>query len=46
MINLEGIEDEEFKKDLSQKAVAIFKEVEKTVAKVKALMYKQLKIEL
>ncbi len=46
MINLEGIVDEEFKKDLSQKAIAIFKHVEETVAKIKGLMYNELKIEL
>jgi glutamate formiminotransferase/formiminotetrahydrofolate cyclodeaminase len=46
MINLEGIEDEEFKADLAQKAQSLFKEIREVVAQLKEILYRELKIEL
>ena len=44
MINLDGIEDENFKEEIAQKAIAINNEVQKITAKLKTLLHKQLKI--
>jgi glutamate formiminotransferase/formiminotetrahydrofolate cyclodeaminase len=44
MINLEDIEDEEFKEETAQKAVEINNKVQDTVAKIKKIMHTQLKI--
>jgi formiminotetrahydrofolate cyclodeaminase len=41
MINLESIEDEEFKEDLAKKAIRTNKEVQKTAAKIKKIMHTQ-----
>lgn len=44
MINLEDIEDEDFKAETAEKAVAINQEVQDIVAKIKQIMHTQLKI--
>lgn len=44
MINLEGIEDEEFKADLAERARSIHREVEKITTDIKAIIYRELKI--
>lgn len=41
MINLESIEDEEFKQDLAKKAIQTNKEVQKIAAKIKKIMHSQ-----
>lgn len=44
MINLQDIEDEEFKAETAKKAVQLNKDVQEIVAKVKAIMHKELNI--
>jgi glutamate formiminotransferase/formiminotetrahydrofolate cyclodeaminase len=44
MINLEGIDDEEFNKETAKKAIKINKEVQKIVAKIKSILHEKLKI--
>lgn len=44
MINLAGIEDEAFKADIAKKAVQISGEVREIAAKIKQLLYSELKI--
>jgi glutamate formiminotransferase/formiminotetrahydrofolate cyclodeaminase len=44
MINLDGIEDEEFKEETAKKAVEINQKVQETVVKIKKIMHTQLKI--
>ncbi len=45
MINLQGIEDEAFKADLTHKAHDIFKQVKEIAEKIKTVMYKGLNID-
>jgi glutamate formiminotransferase/formiminotetrahydrofolate cyclodeaminase len=44
MINLEGIDDEEFNQETAKKAVKINKEVQKIVTKIKSILHEKLKI--
>jgi glutamate formiminotransferase/formiminotetrahydrofolate cyclodeaminase len=44
MINLEGIEDEEFKAKLGKDAIALNKEVQSVVEKIKKILHDRLKI--
>jgi glutamate formiminotransferase/formiminotetrahydrofolate cyclodeaminase len=44
MINLEGIDDEEFNKETAKKAIKINKEVQKIVVKIKSILHEKLKI--
>jgi len=44
MINLQGIEDEAFKAEVTQKAIAIYKETIAITEKIKVLMHSELKI--
>jgi glutamate formiminotransferase / formiminotetrahydrofolate cyclodeaminase len=46
MINLQGIEDESFKTEISGKAIEIFKQVQEIAAKVKTILHSELKINL
>ena len=44
MINIEGIEDEAFKKRMITQAIQINAEIQKTVKKIKKILEKELKI--
>ena len=44
MINLEGIEDEKFKKKISKEAIKINRDVQNIVSKIKTILHKELKI--
>jgi len=44
MINLDGIDDEEFNNETAKKAVKINKEVQKIVTKIKSILHEKLKI--
>jgi glutamate formiminotransferase/formiminotetrahydrofolate cyclodeaminase len=44
MINLDGIEDEEFKAKISKDAISVNKETQDTVARIKKILHTQLKI--
>lgn len=44
MINLDGIEDEEFKAKMSKDAIAVNKETQNTVARIKKILHTKLKI--
>jgi glutamate formiminotransferase/formiminotetrahydrofolate cyclodeaminase len=46
MINVEGIEDESFKKKMITQAIQINTEIQKTVKKIKKILEKELKINL